>query len=739
MAQTEDISAQVLDYLYGLLDEAEMDAFQARLMIDPRLQVALEDGRKAQGLLRQAARLPIVLPPFVAPTEAVTTPAVSPVRKTRPAFIPWVVAASVLLAIVSLLSAPLRDQLALRQQLPIVEVQYSELAKVSEQQDALRQKMLASEADYLTAQKQYDSAVKEWVLAERNTVKPAPGYQLSVRGPRTVSPNSGGTFEAFTTEGETRVSATITAELRTAKGDWTRPLTVRRSGDSTTIRVPNSVWAKSLPADPILLHISADRNGAMATLQEPIALAGPVWRTFLTSDKPIYHIGDMIELRSLTLERTTQLPPPADYALTFALLKPDGKPLAGLSQTGTLVPHREGASPSKLEPILGPDGHQVRGVGCAAMQLPKDLPGGEYTLTATDEGGTVVARRAILVREHTPEHWQKTLTFDAASYAPGAIVRATLQVMDQAKPAANQFIRPQLRLDADTNTTLDYEPTTDAMGRVVIQFTMPNRPIRQATLAVQVAGPPAETLLRPVPLTSDAVQLEFFPEGGDLIANVPNRVYFRATNPDGKPAHVAGFVMDGARRVAAVQTSSDPDQPHLNRGTGQFEFTPKSGVRYTVELQTPATVSMPIDAGLAAIAGVAPARGFVLPKAKTEGVLLHIPLSRPNATGLSVRLKNLGKARELLVTATIRGQSVGQQRIPLTGGQTADVPLELQKSLGSVVRVTVYEVPTQAIGDSIDYRPMAERLVYRASSSQLKLSYTTDKPDYLPGDMVEMK
>ncbi|MGL4421797.1 MAG: hypothetical protein ACRCZF_14105, partial [Gemmataceae bacterium] len=118
---------------------------------------------------------------------------------------------------------------------------------------------------------------------------------------------------------------------------------------------------------------------------------------------------------------------------------------------------------------------------------------------------------------------------------------------------------------------------------------------------------------------------------------------------------------------------------------------------------------------------------------------MHIPLSRPNATALSVRLTNLGKARELLVTATIRGQSVGQQRIPLTGGQTADVPLELQKSLGSVVRVTVYEVPTQAIGDSIDYRPLAERLVYRASSSQLKLSYTTDKPDYLPGDMVEMK
>jgi hypothetical protein len=79
--------------------------------------------------------------------------------------------------------------------------------------------------------------------------------------------------------------------------------------------------------------------------------------------------------------------------------------------------------------------------------------------------------------------------------------------------------------------------------------------------------------------------MEFFPEGGDLVAGVENRVYFRATKrTDGRPADVTGVLTDGARAICAVKTLTDPDRPGVNQGLGLFSFTPEPGKRYFVKL-----------------------------------------------------------------------------------------------------------------------------------------------------------
>ena len=74
--------------------------------------------------------------------------------------------------------------------------------------------------------------------------------------------------------------------------------------------------------------------------------------------------------------------------------------------------------------------------------------------------------------------------------------------------------------------------------------------------------------------TSPKPRLQLFPEGGNLVAGVPNRVAFEATSNEG--LHLDGKVTltEGSTTIA----EADVEQ----RGRGSFTFTPQRGKSYTV-------------------------------------------------------------------------------------------------------------------------------------------------------------
>ena len=65
-----------------------------------------------------------------------------------------------------------------------------------------------------------------------------------------------------------------------------------------------------------------------------------------------------------------------------------------------------------------------------------------------------------------------------------------------------------------------------------------------------------ETLTKPIPIVLNKLLIDFFPEGGELVAGAPNRVYFRVTTPLGKPADLRGRVVDSTgQKVATAEMS----------------------------------------------------------------------------------------------------------------------------------------------------------------------------------------
>src|SRR5207244_1624756 len=96
---------------------------------------------------------------------------------------------------------------------------------------------------------------------------------------------------------------------------------------------------------------------------------------------------------------------------------------------------------------------------------------------------------------------------------------------------------------------------TDERGQCVVQFRLPAKIERgEGVLSVIFTdGANQETTVEPIPIVLNKLKVEFYPEGGELIAGVTNRVYFQVRTMIDKPAELRGRIIDkSGKEVAAI-------------------------------------------------------------------------------------------------------------------------------------------------------------------------------------------
>ena len=86
------------------------------------------------------------------------------------------------------------------------------------------------------------------------------------------------------------------------------------------------------------------------------------------------------------------------------------------------------------------------------------------------------------------------------------------------------------------------------------------------TILVEDGGV-TESIQKRIPIVMKTLQLAVFPEGGDLVEDVPGRVYFMAKTTIGKPADIEGKVVDD-------RGQGRPTFSSVHDGMGRFELTP---------------------------------------------------------------------------------------------------------------------------------------------------------------------
>ncbi|MTI29901.1 TonB-dependent receptor, partial [Xanthovirga aplysinae] len=197
------------------------------------------------------------------------------------------------------------------------------------------------------------------------------------------------------------------------------------------------------------------------------------------------------------------------------------------------------------------------------------------------------------------------------------------------------------------------------------------------------------------------LDLQFFPEGGEMIEGIESKIAFKALNSWGTPENIEGVIIDSNGNKVTKITST-------YMGMGTFRFQPEKGKNYKFQITPP------------------PFKGkvFDLPTARKDGLILEVLYVTKEVIG--VRIKSSKKTKEQIhllahknekawwgLSAKIEGE--GLVRIP-----TKDFPM-------GIINLTLFNEK---------HIPVAERLVFANSQKKLQISVTTDKKEYLPREKV---
>ncbi|MBL7796894.1 MAG: carboxypeptidase regulatory-like domain-containing protein [Saprospiraceae bacterium] len=344
------------------------------------------------------------------------------------------------------------------------------------------------------------------------------------------------------------------------------------------------------------------------------------------------------------------------------------------------------------------------GTAAGEFDLENTWPGGLYKIKAYTNwmrNTETVFERTITLQKTVLPNLNLRLQFERKAFGPGdeVVARFDAAALDN-RPIAGRKLRVSAELSGRNSHTSEAE--TDAAGRAYLRFPLPadlNSTDGLLNIQLEHEGR-QEAISRAIPIVLNRIDLQFFPEGGDLVAGLPTRVAFKAVNEFGKPADVQGEVLDASGALVARFDS-------YHDGMGAFDLTPKAGVQYSARLLKPAET---------------PAR-FVLPDVQDEGFRLHIARQTDDALQVDVSATRPGKA---FLVATARDEIFFFKEITLSGSQqqipTRDLP-------PGIVRVTLFDA------DAVE---QAERLAFVNRDQGLDIEIKPDREQYLPRDKVRL-
>ena len=424
--------ADLLDHLYGLLDPTEAAAVEGHVAACPACAAALADARKSQTLFAAAAKGHFPNVTFAPPADIPTVPADERVTVGRK-LTQWAVAAGLLLAVTGLAIPTGLDAWDFFDRRPDVVASAGRVAQARDQfADAARAEEAAktdADARLAAARRKHDELVTAWVADEKAALQAAADrpFAVEVRGPAAAVPGAPNEYAVSVRDkaGKPRVAKLTAAVIA---GDKRFEVPVHGEAADATVRLPAELWAKLPPGAEPLLQVSAQSGPDTATLREPVRLLGPVFNTFLTTDKPLYQPGETVYFRSTTLDRTRLLPPEQEFSLRFELAGPDGVVVEGVNGQARAVRSVD----KKPVDVLGPDGRPVRGVGCGGFDLKPDVPGGTYTLSVFEVPPGQNRRKRAPSRSPGgcsrwpatgPTGWRRSSNSPAAATAPASQCR----------------------------------------------------------------------------------------------------------------------------------------------------------------------------------------------------------------------------------------------------------------------------------------------------------------------------
>ncbi|WP_259069795.1 carboxypeptidase regulatory-like domain-containing protein [Mucilaginibacter sp. X4EP1] len=254
---------------------------------------------------------------------------------------------------------------------------------------------------------------------------------------------------------------------------------------------------------------------------------------------------------------------------------------------------------------------------------------------------------------------------------------------------------------------------TDKNGFINISFTnTKNYQLDSASLITVIDNNSHKQYTSSFPLKSVSApdDIQFFPEGGQLINSLTSKVAFKAVGANGLGIDVKGTITDNTNNVAAEFTST-----HL--GMGAFVFKPEDGKTYTTKVTFADGTTASPD----------------LPKIESGGISLNLENSDPDNLKLRIQadvsfLKEyLGKT--FFILAKSNGIICFAAKTKLQN-QVYNASIPKAKFPSGIVQVTLF---------TEDGDPVSERIAFiRRENDLINIAVTGDKQAYNTRQMVKL-
>jgi hypothetical protein len=412
----------------------------------------------------------------------------------------------------------------------------------------------------------------------------------------------------------------------------------------------------------------------------------PIEKLYLQTDKPYYTLGDSIRLKAYLLNADYLTPTNHSGMLYVELDDQEGKPAKRM-----------------MLPV-------TQGLAWADIALDeKEVPHGSYTLRAYTNwmhnfGEDYIFKKdiyvspatgnATLVKANFKQEGNKietALQFTSLDGKPLLVKDMELKVMDGRK----NLSKDQLNTGMGGTLNANFELPQTTTNSITIQAKDITKGVTDAT-----------TLIIPVTINRiENTDLQFMPEGGNLVAGIKTKVGFKALSEDGKGASISGKILNSKQQeVATFKTT--------HAGMGSFEFTPQRNESYT---------------------------------AKLNGITKSYTLPKVNPTGTTLKVEQPLNSDSLIITVTTNQTStnntynlIGQSRGVVCFAQTVTFSNSNSTQIFKAARSAFPTGIARFTLINISHQPINERQVFINRNDQLNISITTSKPSYGIRDRIAL-
>ncbi|RYE58558.1 MAG: hypothetical protein EOP48_03275 [Sphingobacteriales bacterium] len=450
---------------------------------------------------------------------------------------------------------------------------------------------------------------------------------------------------------------------------------------ATLIFLPFCLFISNLLAQQVA---SRELDKVVSSLHDYMT-ARPQEKIHIHFDKPFYSVGDTVWFKVYLVNALGHKLSSISKVVHIDLLTPNGK------SKHLVLPVSAGMASAQL-------------VLVDSLYQAEDYPLRAYTRWMRNAGENYFFNHTLRVGDVL--HYKANASASFSENAQGITAELTYTSANGAVLPAQEV---SYKLKQGDKVVFSGKITTNIAGRAGVVFPADKLP-KDGALVMETTSTlksgPVLTNRFTVNTGKNNLALDFFPEGGSLVAGIRSKVAFKAVGKDGFGVAVKGHIEnEKGEQVSGFETA--------HAGMGVFALLPQTGSSYTAVVTD----------------GIFKGQRFALPKALPEGFVLSV--NRTTTQDVLVKIsRSAGMVTNTEVRLVVQANGEVQQAVKLPiNSPSISFTIAKSKLADGINQLTLF---------SVDNKPLAERLVF-VQQEYIQSVLESDRREYASRDLIKLK